>query len=62
VSLPPEDVVYNIDEALELLVTLEEACVVIGSTDHLSVLAQLEHELQLLNDKLGFDSGGSNEH
>jgi hypothetical protein len=28
------------------------------ATDHLSVLAQVEHQIQLLGRRLGFDQGG----
>jgi hypothetical protein len=52
VSPPPEMVTYDLEEALELLVALEEACEVVTSTDHLSVLAQVEHQLQVLTNKL----------
>jgi hypothetical protein len=52
---PPDSVVFALSEALELLATLEEARLVIRDTDHLSVLAQIENELGLLNRRLGFD-------
>lgn len=58
-SGPPEGVDLTLEEALDLLAALEDARDVLVQTDHLSVLAQVEHEIQRLGRKLGFDQGGS---
>jgi len=50
---------FSLDEALELLATLEDSRDVLIETDHLSVLAQVVHQIRLLSSRLGFDQGGS---
>ena len=55
---PPDQVRLGLDEALDLLATLEDARDVLVETDHLSVLAQVEHAIQRLSPKLGFGQGG----
>jgi hypothetical protein len=52
---PPERVAFDLEEALELLAALEDALDIIAGTDHLAVLAQLEHEIVQLSRKLGLD-------
>jgi len=47
------------DEALELLAALGDSRDVLIETDHLSVLAQVVHQIRLLSPRLGFDRGGS---
>jgi hypothetical protein len=54
---PPEDVQFILEDALELLIALEEACEIVRMTDHLSVLVQIENQLLTLTDKLGFEQG-----
>jgi hypothetical protein len=49
---------YSLEEALELLAALEDGRDVLVDTDHLSVLAQVEHQIQQLNRRLGLDQGG----
>jgi DnaJ-domain-containing protein 1 len=45
----------------ELLAALEDARDVLAESDHLAVLAQVEHQIVELGRKLGFDqSGGEN--
>ncbi|MDA8309451.1 MAG: hypothetical protein M0Z46_02355 [Actinomycetota bacterium] len=56
---PPGDVVLTLEQALDLLAALEDARDVLVGTDHLSVLAQVEGQIQRLSRKLGFDEGGS---
>jgi len=56
---PPDAVRFSLDEALELLATLEDSRDVLIETDHLSVLAQVVHQIRLLSSRLGFDQGGS---
>jgi hypothetical protein len=58
-SEPPGGVEYALDEALDLLAALEDARDVLLETDHLSVLAQVEHQIQILSRRLGFELGGS---
>jgi hypothetical protein len=52
---PPHEVVYRLDEALELLAGLEDARDVLAETDHLAALAEVEHQIEVLNRRLGFD-------
>ena len=56
---PPDAVRISLDEALELLAALEDSRDVLVQTDHLSVLAQVVHQIRLLSSRLGFDQGGS---
>lgn len=58
-SEPPGGVEYALDEALDLLAALEDAWDLLLETDHLSVLAQVEHQIQILSRRLGFELGGS---
>jgi hypothetical protein len=56
---PPARVQYGLEEALDLLAALEEARDALITTDHLAEAAQVEHQVQLLSRRLGFnDSGG----
>jgi hypothetical protein len=55
----PEQIDLGLDEALALLAALEDARDVLIDTDHLSVLAQVEHQIQVVSRSLGFDQGGS---
>jgi hypothetical protein len=59
---PPDGVVYILEEALDLLAALEDSRVVLIATDHLSVLSQVEHQIQILSRKLGLDEGGPDVH
>lgn len=51
---PPDQVAYGLEESLELLAALDGRDALLES-DHLAVLAQLEHQIAVLNHKLGFD-------
>lgn len=58
---PPTSVQYGLDEALDLLAALEEARDALIDTDHLAEAAQVEHQIQVLSRRLGFDEpGGGN--
>lgn len=57
-SGPPGDITLGLEEALDLLAALEDARDVLVDTDHLSVLAQVEDQIQRLSRKLGLDQGG----
>lgn len=57
-SGPPGDIALGLEEALDLLAALEDARDVLVDTDHLSVLAQVEDQIQRLSRKLGLDQGG----
>jgi hypothetical protein len=50
---PPDQVTYSLESALDLLSALEDSRDVLIATDHLSVLSQVEHQIQILNHKLG---------
>lgn len=52
---PPAEVSYDLEESLELLAALEDARDTLIDTDHLALLAQLEHQVARLSRKLGFD-------
>jgi hypothetical protein len=56
-SKPPERVDYELDDALDLLAALEDARDILIDTDHLAVLAEVEHHIQFLSRKLGLDRG-----
>jgi hypothetical protein len=64
VPQPPAEVVYDLGEALELLAALEDAREVLATSDHLAVVAQVEHEVNRLHRKLGLDRpfGGADEY
>ena len=51
---PPASVSYSLEEGLDLLAALEDARDALADSDHLTVLAQLEHEIVALSRKLGF--------
>jgi len=55
---PPARVNYGLEEALDLLAALEEARDALIVTDHLAEAAQVEHQVQLLSRRLGFDESG----
>ena len=57
---PPQSVSYDLEAALELLAALEDARDALAESDHLAVLAQIEHQVVQLSRKLGFGqlSGG----
>jgi hypothetical protein len=59
---PPQELIYSLEEALELLAALEDAWDVLVGIDHLSVLVQVEHQNQILGRRLGFDEGGPDVH
>lgn len=55
---PPDEVSYSLEESLELLAALEDARDALADSDHLAVVAQVEHQAALLSRKLGFDQPG----
>jgi hypothetical protein len=55
---PPDRVEFELEEALDLLASLEDSRDVLVDTDHLSVLSQVEHQVQQLSRKLGINEGG----
>jgi len=61
-SGPPDGVQLDLEEALELLAALEDSRDVLVDTDHFSVLAQVEREIQRLSRRLGLDDGGRGGH
>jgi hypothetical protein len=56
----PDSVEFELEEALDLLAALEDSRDILINTDHLSVLSQVEHQIQHLSRKLGIDEGGTN--
>lgn len=52
---PPDEVSYSLEDSLDLLAALEDARDALVETDHLAVVAQLEHQVVILSRKLGFD-------
>jgi hypothetical protein len=54
----PQSVDFDLEEALSLLAALEDSRDVLIDTDHLAVLSQVEHQIQILSRKLGLDQGG----
>jgi len=59
---PPDRISYGLEEALELLATLEDAQEVLAESDHLAVLARVEHQIVDLSRKLGFDQTPGGDH
>ena len=57
VEQTPEGVDFDLEEALSLLAALEDSRDVLIDTDHLAVLSQVEHQIQILSRKLGLDQG-----
>jgi hypothetical protein len=57
---PPDEISYDLEEAIELLAALEDAQDALADSDHPAVVAQVEHEIARLSHKLGFGrpSGG----
>ena len=56
---PPNHLIYRLEDALDLLAALEDSRDVLIDTDHLAVLSQVEHQIQILSRRLGLDPGGS---
>lgn len=56
---PPARIAYDLEEALDLLVALEEARATLLDTEHLAGVLMLEGEIEALVRKLGFDDGGT---
>jgi hypothetical protein len=54
-SEPLDAATYDLEEALELLTALEDAREALADSDHLAVVAVIEHEVARLDRKLGFD-------
>ena len=60
-SEPPDAITLTLDEALDLLVALEDARDTAVTGGHLSGVAALEAEIRMLSRKLGFDDGGADD-
>lgn len=56
---PPDEVVYDLEEALDLLTALEEASATLRDTEHLAGVLLLDGQIQVLLHKLRLDDGGS---
>lgn len=55
---PPDEVSYDLEEAIQLLVALEQARDALAGTDYWSPIAAVEHQILVLVRKLGLDEGG----
>ena len=53
---PPRDVWFTLDEALDLLATLEDARDTLIESGHLSVVLQVETQIRELSRRLDFDN------
>jgi hypothetical protein len=58
---PPRVALFDLEEALNLPAALEDGRDVLVDTDHLVVLSQVEHQIQILSRKLGLDQGDAND-
>ena len=52
---PPRDVWFNLEEALELLATLEDARDALIGSGHLAVVLTIEGQIRLLSRRLDFN-------
>jgi hypothetical protein len=55
---PPEEIVYTLAEAHQLLWDLESARDALEELGALAALAGVEHQVIVLHRKMGFDGGG----
>lgn len=55
---PPEEIVYSLAEADQLLWDLESARDALDELGALAALAGVEHQVIVLHRKMGFDQGG----
>lgn len=55
---PPDEVVYDLEEALDLLTALEAARDTLRNTEHLAGVLLLEGQIRVLHHKLRLDDGG----
>ena len=55
---PPDEVCFDLEEAIQLLVALEQARDALSGTDYWSPIAGVEHQIQVLVRKLGLEEGG----
>jgi hypothetical protein len=56
---PPDTIVFDLEEALDLLTALEAARDTLRDTEHLAGVLLLEGQIQVLHRKLKLDDGGS---
>ena len=54
---PLEEITYDLEEAIQLLLALEQARDVLTGTDFWSPLAAIEHQIGALVRKLGLEGG-----
>lgn len=52
---PPQQIVYDLEEALTLLGALEDGRDALIDSGHLTVVMAIEIEIRLLSHRLGFD-------
>jgi hypothetical protein len=53
---PPREVWFSLDEALDLLATLEDARDALIDSGHLSVVLAVEHQIRELSRRLDFEN------
>jgi hypothetical protein len=54
---PPDEVCYDLEEAIQLLLALEQARDALAGSDFWSPLAGVEHQIVALVRKLGLEGG-----
>lgn len=54
---PPDEVRYDLEESIQLLVALEQARDALSGTDFWSPIAGVEHQILVLVRNLGLDEG-----
>ena len=52
---PPREIWFSLDEALDLLASLEDARDALLDTGHLPVVVGVEHQIRRLSRRLDFD-------
>ena len=56
---PPDEIVYDLEEALDLLAALETASETMRDTERLAGVMLLEGQILVLHRKLRLDDGGT---
>ncbi len=59
---PPRNIWYTLDEALDLLASLEDSRDVLIDMGHLPVVIGLEHQIRRLSRRLDFDEPEEDRH
>lgn len=59
---PPSRIWLDLDEALELLAAIEDACEALGDSGYLAAVVELEAQVRTLSRRLGFDDPRGGDH